>query len=198
MENNIRDIFDSFGTKLVEDTRQSIVDKGIGREGDETKLAASVRFYYGIKGENNVTFNLAMANYWEAVNFGRGKNKKAPPSSKIKEWIKSTGFSTSKVESILLSIKAKNKGISFKKGNTIKNNKVDLKSISKRRLKTASYDKKIEALSWLFARSIGKKGTKATHFFTDILNDGRMEDLSKQVSEFYKKDIIVQFKDTFK
>jgi hypothetical protein len=183
---DLKGIFDAFGKDLKIDLRKQMIKKGIeSNGGNDSRLAASIRFYYGDKGGLPI-FKLAMNDYWEYVNNGRRPNKKAPPSAVIERWLKLKGVTNP--QKILLDIEIKHKGISQK-------NQARRKLLKTK--KSLTYDKAIKQLSWMVAKSIGKKGTikrfnyKGSKFYEDVINDGRVKQLEKNISTYLKKQIIL-------
>ncbi|NBW23463.1 MAG: hypothetical protein EBR82_87535 [Caulobacteraceae bacterium] len=55
----------------------------------------------------------------------------------------------------------------------------------------AAFEKAVKQLSYLIARGIKNKGIKPKPFFDKVLQDGRINKLSEQVSNLISKEIIV-------
>lgn len=175
-------ILDTFGTKLKEDTQKAIdeaikqrASKNGGDFAGNSRLSASVRFYYSTR-SNNPVFNLAMSDYWEVLNDGRGKGKTMPPTDSILKWIKKRGIKAELSDSKKKIIK-------------LTTNKIERKDI-----KTKSIQSAQRSLAFAIAVNIGKKGIDPTHFFDKVVNDGRLVELQKTISETMRKDIVIQFK----
>jgi hypothetical protein len=173
----VKEIFDAFGTTLKEDLQQSLRNKGIEYDGGDSRLSASIKFRYS-ENNGNPSFNLSMNDYWEALNDGRGANKKAPPIDPIINWIKRKGIFTG------ISLKRKEKFRIAKVGKT----KAEVKQIKK-----LSREDIIKNQAFAISRSIGKKGFKGNHFVDELLNDGRLTQLRQDVSKALGKEIFINF-----
>jgi hypothetical protein len=167
-------IFDKFGAKLKEDIQQALRDEGIEYDGQDSRLSASTKFLYS---ENNghPAFRLTMNDYWEAINEGRGAGEKPPPIEPIKKWIER--------KNLFLGISLKNKA-ELRATKT----KLERKDLEKQQRAVA-----ITSAAIAISKSIGKKGWEGNKFMDKILNDGRMEELQKEVSEYLKREIIITF-----
>jgi hypothetical protein len=174
-----KSILDAFGTKLKEDLQHSIdanikknASKHGGDYGGNSRLAASVRFYYTVNAGQSTSFKLAMNDYWVNFNDGRGKGKRQPPTKPIEEWLKKRGV---KVE---LSSRVK------KKVRTIGD------KAEKKKVRQQSRDAKIKGIAFVIARGIKKNGIKPTHFFDKIIKDGRMEKLKNDLGKDFVNQIV--------
>ena len=49
-------------------------------------------------------------------------------------------------------------------------------------------------LSWLMAKSIGKKGIKPNPFYKKVVNDERMDDLKQMLAPIIKKQFLLEIK----
>lgn len=175
-------ILDTFGEKLKEDTQKAIdavvkanAEKNGSDFGGNTRLANSVRFYYSTR-NNNPIFNLAMSDYWEVLNDGRGKGKGKPPVDDIVKWMRKRGIKST---------------VSDKKNKIIKSTK---NKIERKDIKTKSIESARRSHAFAIAVNIGKKGIDPTHFFDKVLNDGRLIELQNTIAQQLKKDIIIQIK----
>lgn len=178
----LEQILNEFGTKLKEDTQKAIdatvkakAEKNGSDFGGNTRLAASVRFFFSTR-NNTPVLNLAMSDYWEVLNDGRGKNKKRPPTKAILDWMRRRGIKTE---------------LSDSKKNIIKltTNKLEKKDIKKKTIEIARLQH-----AYNISLSIGKKGIEPTHFFDKVLNDGRLVELQNKIKTETKKNIVVKFK----
>ena len=183
----IIEAFDKWGLQLVTDTKKAIDDSVTHQGGQTSDLSGSVN-YKVLNTNGKITFTLTMNKYWYWFDKGRAANKKAPPAAAIKSFLEKKGFSQSKANQILLSVNAKHKGIGKKLGGN---------KISHRNLKTISFDKKLTMISWLFAKSIGKKGTKPHHFIDKVITDERIEDLKTQLKPLLKEQYLLEIKQAF-
>jgi hypothetical protein len=65
----------------------------------------------------------------------------------------------------------------------------------KRNVKKLKFDKAAKQLSFLIARSIGKKGVKPRPFIDRVINDGRLAMLGEGLSLIFKREISIQLND---
>jgi hypothetical protein len=171
----IRDILDEFGTNLKEDLQKELLKKGVETNGGQnSRLGASIRFFFTNDGQ---TLNLGLNDYYEAVDKGRGENKKNPPITPILNWIKRKG--------ITFELSTKRKAlIKGTKNKTVRKG-----------LKQMSLEKKRLGLAFGISKSIGKHGTikrfgyHGANFFDTVVKDGRIEKLKKDLSEVCKQEI---------
>jgi len=121
---------------------------------------------------------IASDTYWINIEDGRGKNKKAPPSDSLgKEWQLSHNIDARKIlKEIQINYQTKNGLSKVKKG------------LSKQS-KGLSFDKAAKQLSFIFARSIGKKGIPAKPFVDRVLNDGRVKLFSQEIANLIGSEI---------
>jgi len=176
------DILEAFGTKLKEDSQEAIdafikanANKHGGDFGGNSDLANSAKFYFTSDGDN-LKFLFKMNDYWIVFNDGRKPNSKQPPSDKLEAWVRKRGI---KLE------------LSKRKEEKIKSTKD--RSI-KKQLKAQSYEKKVKQMAFVIARSIGKKGIEANHFFDKIINDGRVKQLSNDLAKSLQREVVLELK----
>lgn len=172
-------ILDLFGKDLITDLTKSLSNKGHGASasgvGGSTKLAGTMSFtVFGQ--ETSLIFELEMADYWEYINDGTRKaNSKGSGgkelAKKLDDW-------------------ARGKGIY---GLAIYKSKLKNPSKSKR-----TFNKAQRSLAWAIKKNIHKKGIikrfnyKGSHWFDDVVNDGRLETLSEQLSEVLAREVTVE------
>lgn len=184
LENKIIDVLSRWGKDLVNDMKAAI-DKIVTHNGGQTSaLSGSVNYKVINKG-GIITYQLTMNRYWEVVEKGRGAGKKAPPSKVIKDFIKQTEDLTSNIDKILLSISVRHKGISNRKRKG---------AITGRGLKGMPFDKKLDSLSFMIARSIGRKGIKPKPFYDKVVNDERLQELKELLAPVIRDNFIVEIK----
>ena len=129
-------------------------------------LWQSVRVPVNIFGDTYV-LQIIMEDYWKWVDQGR-KPGKMPPIAPIAKWIAQKG----------LPIRAQVKASPLKRKSKL--------SLSER------VRSRQRSVAFLIARSIGKKGIKPTHFYSDVINDKFIEDMKTDISKALKKDFTVQ------
>lgn len=130
------------------------------------KLRKSIRFQIKIYGQQ-YSFNLLMEDYYQYVDAGRAAGKGVPPEE-IMKWL-----NISRVRSKL----NRNPNSIFRKS------------------KSGLKDYKIKGLAYAINKKIKDKGIKPTYFFTNVFEDGRIQQLQKDLREALKKDIIVSIKE---
>lgn len=184
LENKIINVLSRWGRDLVNDMKAEI-DRVVTHNGGQTsKLSGSVN-YKVINRGGVISYQLTMNRYWEVVEKGRGAGKKAPPSKAIKEFIKQTDGLTSNIDKILLDISVRHKGRSLRKKKS---------AITGRGLKGMSFDKKLDSLSFMIARSIGRKGIKPKPFYDKVINDERLQELKELLAPVIKEQFILEIK----
>lgn len=180
----IIEILTKWGEVVVADTKEAIDSKITHGGGQTTDLSGSVN-YKVLNSNGVITFQLTMNKYWYWLNYGRQPNKKPPPTKPLKEWLKKKGISQAKADKILLNVNIKHKGQGKKLGGI---------KITKRTLKTVPFEKKLERISWLFAKSIGKKGYKGEHFMDDIVSSHRIDELKSLLAPVIKQQFLIDIK----
>lgn len=204
MKTTLREILDDFGSDLKEDLQKAMISKGITSNGQNSRLGASIRFYFS-ENDGHPVIKLAAHDYLDYVDGGRGgtdnpKGKSDPkpaPVSEILSWMKRKGIKPEKEDTSKLSFRQignRQKKVSIV--NNIKN-----KSIKKAaKVKIRQWDAKKAQLSMAIAisKSIGKHGTikrfnyQGADFFDHVVKDGRVQKLQEKVSAFLGKQIIIE------
>lgn len=106
--------------------------------------------------------------YWKAIEEGRAPGKKQPPSDVFgKTWQNEQAIDA---RVVLLQIQARKKGLQTT------NRKF------KRLKKTLDYDKAVKSLSFIIAKSIGKKGIKPKPYLGKVLTDERIRELRNKLT----------------
>jgi hypothetical protein len=181
-----------FGDKLAEDLKESFDDalRSAGRKGvQETNIRFNPK-YKVVLNTGQIEIKVlaldrkgAPAKYWSAVEHGRGANKKPPPSSALgKDWQVSAGI----LDPVKVLINIHNN--SLKKAKSLSTKRRALRG----KIKGLSFDAATKQLSYLIARSIGKKGIKPKPFIDRVLNDGRIDKLTKDLADLFRKDITIE------
>jgi len=193
----IKDLLDEFGKALNNDTRSSLKKALDARQAKQrakskypvkasrttSKLQASIKPIISFS-DDTIKFTLNMNDYWAVVNDGRSPNNvSADGQKKIAEWSAAYGFA----ESIRLSDLAQRK-----KKQSLSKRKGKLKKLQK-----MSFDKAKKTAGFLVARSLKKNSIEATHFFDEVINDGRIEKLQSEITELVKDDIIIEIRSSY-
>jgi ribosomal protein S26 len=161
-----------FAQKLSEDL-QSELQVAMSRKSKtgfdgNTRLGASIRISYLENDGDIFGFELYLNDYYKWVNEGRkaGKGISREGQEKLVKWIKSRGI-VPKVKAI----------------KTIKNKQL------RKGVKQITTDKLIKKMVFAISKKIKEKGYEATHFFDNVLYDGRIERFRKYLLEQYKIDL---------
>ena len=189
--NEVEKILEAFGTKVVEDLRKSLSDKlqarassykskypgGSSNPGDSA-LSASIK-YLIVDSSEGIKLNVYLNSYWEAVDSGR-KPAGVSQDAKIDKWIKSRnlipGF--------------QNKNLSDRLANQAKNTSTRKKKV----LKKMKFADAVKAMDFLVRRKLKNKGYQGNQFFSSVLEDGRQQQLTKDIAAAMKKDIEIIIK----
>lgn len=174
----VDNILNEFGVKLVSDLRKSLVDKGVTfGGGQESKLSAKIRFEIK-QTTKGIVFNLVMPDYSYYVDKGRKKGPVSKEGRKlISQWAKRKG--------IVEDYRVKNLKERKEAQSGVKNPKA---------LKKIPFNEAVEQITFVVARSIGRKGYKGNKFLTETITDGRILRLEKDISDALKKQIIIDLK----
>ena len=190
--NEVEKILEAFGTKVVEDLRKSLSDKlqakaayyqskyksGSTNPG-ESALGASIK-YRIVDSSEGIKLNVLLNDYWEAVDTGR-KAAGVLKEAKIDKWIKKrniiSSFQKSNLEDRIENQNRRNK--------TNRETKV---------LKKLTFAEALKAMDYLVRRKIQNQGYWGIHFFDEVVNDGRQQQLTKDIAAAMKKDIEIIIK----
>lgn len=178
LNEDIHKLLEDFGVKTVPDLQQSLRDKGVTKGGQDSNLSAKIRYTVTQKGKI-ISFSLIMPEYGEAVDKGRkaaGVSKEGQES--IGKWGKSRGyvgqFATKTLEARL------------KKQSENKTNR------KKKVLKKPSFDKQLKSFIYVVARKLKEKGYKGNGFYSEVIEDGRLDKLKQDLSNVLKSDIEIE------
>ena len=189
--NEVEKILEAFGTKVVVDLRKSLSDKlqaraasykskypgGSSNPGDSA-LSASIK-YRILDSSDGIKLNVLLNDYWEAVDTGR-KPAGVLKEAKIDKWIKKRNIISS-----------------FQKSNLAYRLERQTKNKTKREKKVLtklSFADALEAMDYLVRRKLQNKGYEGIHFFNEVMEDGRQQQLTKDIAAAMKKDIEIIIK----
>ena len=190
--NEVEKILEAFGTKVVEDLRKSLSEKlqakasryqskynsGSTNPG-ESALGASIK-YRIVDSSEGIKLNVLLNDYWEAVDTGR-KAAGVLKEAKIDKWIKKrniiSSFQKSNLEDRIENQNRRNK--------TNRETKV---------LKKLTFAEAVKAMDFLVRRKLQNKGYEGIHFFNEVMEDGRQQQLTKDIAAAMKKDIEIIIK----
>lgn len=173
-------VLQNFAIRLKKDTQTNLVKKEREKASKNGRSANGNSVLWGtIKitmdpPSDPVVVTMVMQDYWSLVDAGRKPGKVSKEGQKkIVDWIKRKGIDPSK---IIADIKAK---AAKKKGEIISNKKVPFAKASKQ-------------FAFLVSRKLKIKGYPANHFYSEIINDGRLDKLKIDLKEELKRDIIIE------
>jgi hypothetical protein len=190
--NEVEKILEAFGTKVVVDLRKSLSDKlqakaayyqskynsGSTNPG-ESALGASIK-YRIVDSSEGIKLNVLLNDYWEAVDTGR-KPAGVLKEAKIDKWIKKRNIISSFIKSNLEDrIENQNR-----RNKTNRETKV---------LQKLTFAEALKSLDYLVRRKIQNKGYWGIHFFDAVMEDGRQQQLTKDIAAAMKKDIEIVIK----
>lgn len=111
---------------------------------------------------------VATEDYWYWIEYGRKKGKMPPPRVLGKEWQNKNGIDARKIIA----------EINVKTGKSLNINK-----------KKLNYDSAVKQLSYLFARSIARKGIKPKPFIDKAIQEANLSKFAEELSDILKRDI---------
>lgn len=161
----LTDIVAPFKLKLVKDLRANLKRKGVVFGPQESKLSAGIHAEI-TEGPDKLVFQLFMPGEGEWINKGRGPTKGGGTGvvrKNMEEWVARKGL-------------------------------VGRSDLYKRGTGTATerYDRAKKQLAFLISRKVHRKGFKATHFYDEVINDGRLDQLQRDIAEHIKKDVVIE------
>lgn len=180
---NANEYMRQWAQALIDSLRKSAIDEmnenkskaTIPSFGDpaSSPLVAGMRFTPVILGQK-IEFQILMPQGWNWLETGRAPGK-MPPEEPIVSWIVRRGL---KIESLSARRKKLLKGLKSKR--------------IRKGLKQLSTEQKRKSLAFLIRRKIGKTGTRATHFYSNIVTPKLIEDLKMTLKEKFNKDIRIE------
>jgi hypothetical protein len=161
-----------WGDKLAIDLKASL-EAALKLGGSKNVQESSVTFQpkYTINEQGTKIEIVTKQEHWKYIELGRKPGKMPPPNKLGKDWQLSQKIDARKV---IAEINIKhNKGL-------------------RRKSKGLSFDAAAKQLSFIIARSIGKKGLKPRPYIDSVLKDGRITQLTKDISKAMSKDIKIE------
>ena len=184
LNDEIRKVLSEFGLKLTIDTKQSLKQKldarasKYGGRKRTSRLEASAKALPVTYQGGVLTLKFEMNDYWDIVDGGRkASNVSEDGQKKIADWSGLSGLAE-KIRISDLEARKQRQSLSKRKG---------LKT-----LKKMPFDRAKKAAGFLVARSLKKKSLEPTNFFTDVINDGRLDELKERLKELVKSEIKIE------
>jgi hypothetical protein len=185
----IKKLLDEFGIALNDDTRSSLKkaldDRAAKNKGRKrtSRLEASVKPTISFS-SGSIKFTLNMNDYWAVVNDGRSPNNVSEEGQeKIAAWSAVSGFAE-KIRISDLEQRKQKQSLSKRKGKL-------------KKLQKMPFDRAKKAAGFLVARSLKNKTIEPTHFFDDVIDDGRVQELQDALTELIKEDIIIEIRSSY-
>ena len=184
ISNDIEKVLNDFGLKLVIDTKSNLkkkLDERAARHGGKSvksRLEQSVNSEI-VYSNGSINLIVKMNDYWNIVDGGRNaSNVSAEGQAKIAEWSATRGVA----EKIRISDLQ---------------NRLQKQSLSKhkdklKKLKKMPFERAKKAAGFLIARSLKKKNLEPTNFFSEVIKDGRVDELYAALTEIFATDINIE------
>ena len=187
LNDDIYNTLEKFGIKVVKDSRSSLKKKldvraaKHGGKSVQSRLEASIKSNVTYK-NGAIVLTVNMNDYWVFVDKGRNAGPVSESGqSKIAEW--------SKIRGVAEKIRITDLNLRLAKQ---KESKTDRK---KKKLTKMPFERAAKSAAFLIARKLKKKSLEPTNFFSEVINDGRIDDLKKELSELIKTDVIINIKE---
>jgi hypothetical protein len=162
-----------YAKKIIENLKKNLEDSGrISSHVLEQSIRTLSPDFVEIKKQafgNTYVVSIAMEDYYQWVDEGR-KPGKQPPVADIVEWIKYKPLNV----------------------NIARLGEIRERGINKR--KPYTKDDLIKAKAFQIARKIGLRGTKASRFYSDVVNETLIKDLNRDLGKALKRDVEISFK----
>lgn len=180
----IETILEDFGEKLVNDLRAALKANNVGYGGQDSKLAAKIRFRV-IPKDNSISFQLLMPDYGEFVDRGRGSGPVSKKGiEKIGEWARAKNI-VGQFQEKELQQRIKKQNESKQKAKSFsKQGKRDRAVRKWKTLKKMPFNRAKKQLAFAIASKIRAKGYEGKNFFTDTINDGRLDILATDLKDY--------------
>lgn len=188
--NEVEKILNKFGTELVQDLQANLDAKmqaKAARYGTKfnssSRLRNSIKFFI-TSSDTGIVFNLSMNDYGGAVDGGRiaaGVSQEGQKS--IERW--------ANVKGVAESLRVKDLKLRKDRQSISKSNNPNHKY---KTLKKMPFAQATKSMAFLVARKLKQKGYEGNHFMTEILQDGRLDDLSEYMATQMGKQIQIEIK----
>lgn len=181
IDKKIDEILVDFGVKLQTDLQASLKSKM--SDGYNPRLSGKIKSL-PIKHMGDLTeYILQMPLYGKALDGGRGKTKEPGNGAlrkNIAEWLKRRNDIFRKFE----------KGnLEYRLEQQAKNKKTNRPS---KPLKKLAFEKAVKQFSYIIARKIHRDGYKGNQFFSEVINDGRLEKLERDLLEATQNEVLIE------
>jgi hypothetical protein len=167
LNKQIQKELDKFGTEFVTDLRDNLLSKE--RSNTKSKLSNSIKTLGTTFKDGTFTLKISLNDYYNFVDEGRGKGGVSKEGQeKIGEWGAARGYIGK-----------------FQKEQVVKGQR----QVRKKKL---TFEKAKKQFIFLVSRKIRMKGYKGNNFYSEVVEDGRFDTLSKQLSDIIGKTIVIE------
>jgi len=194
IDKKVDEILIEFGLKLEQDLQDSLAKKVVRARNNKKGKAIPIKPYnprlsgkiksLPIKHMGDLTqYILQMPLYGKALDGGRGPTKESEGGALRKnlvDWIK-----------------RRNIDVLISKRKQVKQAKIKNKKI-KKAAKQRNYEDAVKSLAYGIAKSIHENGYEGNQFFSEVINDGRLEQLEKDLIEATQNEVLIEIKKDFK
>lgn len=157
---------------LQDNLKEKLLAKSKGGFSGDSRLGASIRIVYTTEGTLLTGFELWLNDYYQWVDEGRQPgNVSREGQQSIAMWVKSrqlVGQASTR---------------SKKQVKSLKNKKV------KKAVKQVNFEKLVQRIVYPIVKKITKFGYKGNFFFSEVVNDGRLDKFKQRLSEAYGQEI---------
>jgi hypothetical protein len=180
LNKQIQKELDRFGTEFVTDLRDNLLSKE--RSNTKSKLSNSIKTLGTFK-DGTFTLKISLNDYYTFVDEGRNGEK--VQNRKTRDGSGKYGVSKEGQEKIGEWGAARGYIGKFQKEQVVKGQR----QVRKKKL---SFEKAKKQFIFLVSRKIRMKGYKGNNFYSEVVEDGRFDTLSKQLSDIIGKTIVIE------
>ena len=200
LNDDIKELLTAFGVQMTEDLQKSLASKG--QQFANSRLHGAIGSALSNSTFANGTFKITfkIPNYYYWVDEGRKPGNVAESANdSIGEWANSRGYLTKFINQDLLNRQREQIAAKQRRRNKRKENK-NIKKFEYKKLEKRNFEKAKEQFVFLVKRKVARDGysSKAKGFFSDVYNDGRIEALTKALTDLLQKDIVIELVSDYK
>lgn len=174
-----------FGESTVNDVRANL-DSVLTYGSNASRLSANIKYIPPFNSNGAIVLQVTMPNYGYILDEGRGKGKSADKKlpkeaiESIEKWIVRRGLKPKMSEA---------------RQKFAKNRKAD------KQKKNENREKAVKQFAFAIAKKIQKEGhnpkykTPKLGFWSKVINDGRLDELTARISEVLKTEVIIEIND---
>lgn len=196
LNEDIKELLLAFGSKMTEDLQKSLASKGSQFENSKLygRIGQSFDKVVTFKdGSFSIKFILPEYYYWVDKDRQPGNVAKSADNN-IAEWGNARGYIGEFMKTDLFNRQSDQ----LARKQSARNKRKDGKASKKRKYKTLKkkdFEKAKKQFVFLVKRKVARDGysSKAKGFFSDVYNDGRIQALTKAVSDLIGKNIVIEF-----